>query len=101
MLASPRRYRAATAEFLQVKSLITADIFMREIRRDESQASGPAQLTCPDTDTDHSDQSVPVFVVPLFLEADQIVLPRPQFGDQPVAVLNRAVVTRSPSRTTL
>jgi hypothetical protein len=30
--------------------------------------SGPAQLTCPNTDTDHSDQSVPVLFVPLFLE---------------------------------
>ena len=29
---------------------------------------GPAQLTCPNTDTDHSDQSVPVLFAPLFLE---------------------------------
>jgi len=29
---------------------------------------GPAQLTCPTTDTDHSDQSVPVLFAPLFLE---------------------------------
>jgi hypothetical protein len=29
---------------------------------------GPAQLTCPNTDTDQSDQSVPVFFAPLFLE---------------------------------
>ena len=29
---------------------------------------GPAQLTCPDTDADHSDQSVPVLFVPLLLE---------------------------------
>ena len=30
---------------------------------------GPAQLTCPNTDTDRSDQSVPVLFAPLFLEA--------------------------------
>jgi hypothetical protein len=30
--------------------------------------SGPAQLTCPDTDTAHSDQSVPVLFVLLFLK---------------------------------
>jgi hypothetical protein len=29
---------------------------------------GPARLTCPKTDTDHSDQSVPVLFAPLFLE---------------------------------
>ena len=29
---------------------------------------GPAQLTCPNTDTDHSDQSVPVLFALLFLE---------------------------------
>jgi len=29
---------------------------------------GPAQLTCPNTDTDHSDQSVPVLFAPLFLK---------------------------------
>jgi hypothetical protein len=29
---------------------------------------GPAQLTCPNTDTDHGDQSVPVLFAPLFLE---------------------------------
>jgi hypothetical protein len=29
---------------------------------------GPAPLTCPNTDTDHSDQSVPVLFAPLFLE---------------------------------
>ena len=29
---------------------------------------GPAQLTCPNTDTDHSDQSVPVLSAPLLLE---------------------------------
>jgi hypothetical protein len=52
-------------EFLQVTSLITADIFMREIREP---GIGPAQLTCPNTDTDHSDQSVPVLFGPLFLE---------------------------------
>ena len=52
-------------EFLQVTSLITADIFMREIREP---GIGPAQLTCPNTDTDHSDQSVPVLFTPLFLE---------------------------------
>ena len=28
----------------------------------------PAQLTCPNTDTDYSDQSVPVLFAPLFLE---------------------------------
>ena len=29
---------------------------------------GPAQLTCPATDTDHSDQNLPVLFAPLFLE---------------------------------
>jgi len=29
---------------------------------------GPAQLTCPNIDTDHSNQSVPVLFAPLFLE---------------------------------
>jgi hypothetical protein len=29
---------------------------------------GPAELTCPNTDTDHSDQSVPVLFAPLLLE---------------------------------
>ena len=29
---------------------------------------GPAQLTCPNTGTDHSDQCVPVLFAPLFLE---------------------------------
>jgi hypothetical protein len=47
-------------EFLQVTSLITAEIFMREIPGGTRASSGPAQLTCPNTDTDHSDQSVPV-----------------------------------------
>ena len=28
----------------------------------------PTQLTCPNTNTDYSDQSVPVLFVPLFLE---------------------------------
>jgi hypothetical protein len=32
-------------------------------------------LTCPNTDTDHSDQGVPVFFVPLFLEG-RILLSR-------------------------
>jgi hypothetical protein len=30
--------------------------------------SGPAQLTCPNTDTDQGDQGVPVLFAPLFLE---------------------------------
>ena len=33
---------------------------MREIPGGTRASSGPAQLTCPNTDTDHSDQSVPV-----------------------------------------
>ena len=37
---------------------------------------GPAQLTCPNTDTDHSDQGVPVLFAPLFLEG------RPAVGRQ-------------------
>jgi hypothetical protein len=36
---------------------------------------GPAQLTCPNTDTDHSDQSLPVLSTQLFLE-DGVVPPR-------------------------
>ena len=55
-------------EFLQVTSLITADIFMREIPGGTRARHRPAQLTCPNTDTDHSDQSVPVLFAPLFLE---------------------------------
>ena len=55
-------------EFLQVTSLITADIFMREIPGGPEPGIGPAQLTCPNTDTDHSDQSVLVLFAPLFLE---------------------------------
>ena len=55
-------------EFLQVTSLITADMFMREIPGGREPGIGPAQLTCPNTDTDHSDQSVPVLFAPLFLE---------------------------------
>jgi hypothetical protein len=59
-------------EFLQVTSLITADIFVREIpgrtRARHRSRIGPAQLTCPNPDTDHSDQSVPVLFAPLFLE---------------------------------
>ena len=34
----------------------------------------PAQLTCPNTDTDHSDQSVPVLFAPLFLEGPLLLL---------------------------
>ena len=34
---------------------------------------GPAQLTCPNTDTDHSDQSVPVLFAPLFLEGQVLM----------------------------
>ena len=33
-----------------------------------------AQLTCPDTDTDHSDQTVPVLFAPLFLEGLHLAL---------------------------
>ena len=36
---------------------------------------GPAQLTCPNTDTDHSDQSVPVLFASLFLDG-RVVPPR-------------------------
>jgi hypothetical protein len=35
---------------------------------------GPAQLTCPNTDTDHSDQSVPVLFAPLLLEGRLVTL---------------------------
>ena len=47
---------------------------------------GPAQLTCPNTDTDHSDQSVPVLFAPLFLEGRILVTGRPGRG-------TRAIVT--------
>ena len=36
---------------------------------------GPAQSACPNTDTDHSDQSVPVLFAPLFLEGPVRVPP--------------------------
>ena len=55
-------------EFLQVTSWITADIFMQRYQVGREPGIGPAQLTCPNTDTDHSDQSVPVLFAPLFLE---------------------------------
>jgi hypothetical protein len=55
-------------EFLQVTCLIAADIFVREYQVGREPGIGPAQLTCPNTDTDHSDQSVPVLFAPLFLE---------------------------------
>jgi hypothetical protein len=58
----------AALEFLQVTSLITADMFMREIPGGTRARHRSAQLTCPNTDTDHSDQSVPVLFAPLFLE---------------------------------
>ena len=45
-----------------------ADIFMREIPGGTRARNRPGQLTCPNTHTDHSDQSVPVLFAPLFLE---------------------------------
>ena len=59
-------------EFLQVTRLITAEIFMREIPGGIEPGSGPAQLTRPNTDTDHSDQSVLALFAPLFLEGREI-----------------------------
>ena len=41
---------------------------MREIPGGTRARQRPAQLTCPNTDTDHSDQRVPVLFAPLFLE---------------------------------
>ena len=38
---------------------------------------GPARLTCQNTDTDHSDQSVPVLFAPLFLEGRIEDIPLP------------------------
>ena len=56
-------------EFLQVTSLITAGIFVRELPGGTRAGHRPRPVdTCPKTDTDHSDQSVPVLFAPLFLE---------------------------------
>ena len=41
---------------------------MREIPGGTRGRQGSAQLTCPNTDADHSDQSVPVLFAPPFLE---------------------------------
>jgi hypothetical protein len=100
-LASPRRYRAATAEFLQVTSWVTADIFMREIPGGTRarHRSRPADLPEHRYRPQRSERAGTFRRCSS--RAGQVVLPRPQLGDQPVAVLNRAFVTRSPSRTTL
>jgi hypothetical protein len=50
--------------------------------------SGPAQLTCPNTDTDHSGQSVPVLFAPLFLKGrpppkGKAAVVRPAHGQSP------------------
>ena len=55
-------------EFLQVTSLITADIFMREIPGGTRARHRSRPVDLPETDTDHSDQTVPVLFAPLFLE---------------------------------
>ena len=66
----------------------------RDARRDESQAPVPAQLTCPDTDTDHSDQSVPVLFAPLFLKG-----PHPPTEDDRTQALNLLPADRWAGRT--
>ena len=56
-------------EFLQATSLITADIFVHELPGGTRVRHRPRPVdTCPKTDTDHRDQSVPVLFAPLFLE---------------------------------
>ena len=55
-------------EFLQVTSLITADIFTREIPGGTRARHRSRPVDLPETDTDHSDQTVPVLFAPLFLE---------------------------------
>ena len=75
----------------QVRSRPTYSCVRYQVGREPS--IGPAQLTCPNTDTDHSDQSVPVLFAPLFLEGREHpaqaagALPRPDrgLGDRAVA----------------
>ena len=55
-------------EFLQITRWIAAGVFMREIPGGTRGRQGSAQLTCPNTDADHSDQSVPGLFAPPFLE---------------------------------
>ena len=43
---------------------------------------GPAQLTCPNTDTDHSEQTVPVLFAPLFFVGRAV----PQGGADPAEI---------------
>jgi hypothetical protein len=50
--------------------------------------SCPAQLDCPNTDTDHSNQTVPVLFAPLFLE-----------GQSPTSKRHCGVTSRSAGRT--
>ena len=59
-----RRYRFRPG----LVEMIRVGIFVREIPGGTRAGIGPAQLTCPNTDTDHSDQTVPVLFAPLFPE---------------------------------
>jgi hypothetical protein len=93
---------AATAEFLQVTSLITDGIFMREIpggTRARHQ-SRPVDLPEHRYRPQRSERAA-TFRSAVPRGPIRSCFPRPQLGDQPVAALNRAFVTRSPSRTTL
>jgi hypothetical protein len=50
----------------QVRSQPTYSYVRYQVGREPG--IGPTQLTCPNTDTDHTDQTLPVLSAPLFLE---------------------------------
>ena len=47
---------------------------------------GPTQLTCPNTDTDHTDQTLPILFAPLFLKGRNRAPERPSQPRRRVAI---------------
>ena len=58
----------ATWSFCRSQVWLAADIFMCEIPGGTRARHRSRPVDCPDTDTDHSNQSVPVLFAPLFLD---------------------------------